>query len=77
MSAATISDKNHHTAAEPTRFPTDVFSSSPPSKSAREQAQWLAIVEEKVNQIRFGVIQIVVHESRVVQIEKTEKIRLH
>lgn len=77
MSAATISNNNHPTAAEPARFPTDVFSSSSSSKPARDQAPWLAIVEEKVNQIRFGVIQIVVHESRVVQIEKTEKIRLH
>jgi hypothetical protein len=26
--------------------------------------------------MRFGVVQIVVHESRVVQIERTEKLRL-
>ncbi|HEY5895297.1 MAG TPA: YezD family protein [Chthoniobacterales bacterium] len=77
MSTATISNNNHHTPTEPARFPTDVFSSSPSSKTGRDQTPWLAIVEEKVNQIRFGVIQIVVHESRVVQIEKTEKIRLH
>jgi len=38
--------------------------------------QWLGIVAQQVESLRFGVVQIVVHESRVVQIEKTEKVRL-
>jgi hypothetical protein len=29
-----------------------------------------------VSSLRFGVVQIVVHDSRVVQIERTEKTRL-
>ena len=37
---------------------------------------WLAIVSKQVESLRFGVVQIVVHESRVVQIERTEKLRL-
>jgi hypothetical protein len=37
---------------------------------------WLGIVQEQVNALKFGVVQITVHESRVVQIEKTEKVRL-
>ena len=37
---------------------------------------WLEIVREHVNSLRFGVVEIVVHESRVVQIEKTERVRL-
>ena len=36
---------------------------------------WLEIVAEHVDSLRFGVVQIVVHETRVVQIEKTEKVR--
>ena len=38
--------------------------------------KWLNIVEQQVQSLRFGVVQIVVHENRVVQIEKTEKVRL-
>jgi hypothetical protein len=38
--------------------------------------RWLSIVSEQVESLRFGVVQIVVHENRVVQIEKTEKVRL-
>ena len=37
---------------------------------------WLDAVCGQVKSLRFGVVQIVVHDSRVVQIEKTEKIRL-
>lgn len=39
-------------------------------------AAWLEIVREKVKDLRFGVVQIVVHDSHVVQIERTEKTRL-
>ena len=39
-------------------------------------AAWLAIVREKVSGIRFGVVQIVVHDGKVTQIECTEKTRL-
>lgn len=36
---------------------------------------WRKVVDAHVNSLRFGVIQIVVHDSRVVQIERTEKVR--
>ena len=39
-------------------------------------AQWLRLVREQVDTLRFGIVQIVVHESRVVQIERTERVRL-
>jgi hypothetical protein len=46
----------------------------------REQTQhpndWLELVREKVQSLRFGVVQIVVHDSKVTQIERTEKTRL-
>lgn len=38
-------------------------------------ADWLAVVKDHVESLRFGTVQITVHDSRVVQIEKTEKIR--
>ncbi len=37
---------------------------------------WLAVVREKVEGLRFGVVQLVVHDGRVTQIERTEKTRL-
>ena len=37
---------------------------------------WLEVVRRQVSSLNFGVVQIVVHGSRVVQIERTEKVRL-
>lgn len=41
-----------------------------------DQPDWVAIVREKVESLRFGVVQIVVHDGKVTQIERTEKTRL-
>lgn len=41
-----------------------------------ENTAWLQVVERKVAALRFGSVQIVVHEGRVTQIESTEKFRL-
>ena len=38
--------------------------------------EWLSLVREKVETLRYGVVQIVVHNSRVTQIERTEKTRI-
>lgn len=38
--------------------------------------EWLEIVRQKVDSLRYGVVQIVVHDARVTQIERTEKTRL-
>ena len=46
-----------------------------PHKSAKPH-NWLEVVSEQIGTLRFGVVQIVVHDGRVVQIEKTEKVRL-
>jgi hypothetical protein len=37
---------------------------------------WIQVVREKVESLRFGVVQIVVHDSRVTLIERTEKTRI-
>jgi hypothetical protein len=37
---------------------------------------WLELVRRQVGSLNFGVVQIVVHGARVVQVERTEKIRL-
>ena len=43
--------------------------------TARGGEPWIDTVRSQVRSLRFGVVQIVVHDARVVQIEKTEKIR--
>ena len=48
-----------------------------PHDERRASADWLELVrEKKVQSLRFGVVQIVVHDSKVTQIERTEKTRL-
>lgn len=37
---------------------------------------WLEVVRRQVGSLDFGAVQIVVHGAQVVQIERTEKIRL-
>ncbi len=38
--------------------------------------KWLDLVIQHVGSLRYGVVEIVVHDSRVIQIEKTERVRL-
>ena len=40
------------------------------------QPDWLRVVQQKVETLRYGVVQLVVHDGRVTQIERTEKTRL-
>jgi hypothetical protein len=37
---------------------------------------WVRLVREKVESLHYGVVQLVVHDGRVMQIERTEKTRL-
>ena len=39
-------------------------------------SQWLEIVTRNVKSLRYGVVEIIIHDSRVIQIEKTERVRL-
>ena len=43
---------------------------------ADEKTAWLEIVRRQVGSLRFGVVQIVVHDSKVTEIDKTERVRL-
>ena len=45
------------------------------SETGTEAVDWLGIVKQHVGSIRFEVVQIVVHDTRVVQVERTERIR--
>lgn len=46
------------------------------SSSPAAAPDWIALVREKVEGLRFGVVQLTVHDGRVTQIERTEKTRL-
>ena len=41
-----------------------------------EKSDWLEVVRRQVGSLSYGVVQIVVHDSQVTQIEKTERVRL-
>jgi hypothetical protein len=43
---------------------------------AKENLKWLDFVRQHVNSLRYGVVQITIHDSQVTQIEKTERVRL-
>jgi len=37
---------------------------------------WIELVRRQVASLRYGVVQITVHDARVIQIETTERVRL-
>lgn len=37
---------------------------------------WLATVQNRVQAIQYGVVQITIHEGRVTQVDATEKLRI-
>ena len=55
-------------------MPATIDSNSNPSQPT--QPDWVPLVREKVESLRYGVVQLVVHDGRVTQIERTEKTRL-
>jgi hypothetical protein len=38
--------------------------------------KWLELVSRDVRSLRYGMVEIVVQDSRVIQIGKTERVRL-
>ena len=40
------------------------------------EQNWQEIVRQHVESLRFGTVEIIVHDSRVIHIEKTERVRL-
>ena len=47
-----------------------------PAAKVGEKPDWLEIVRRQVGSLRYGVVQVVVHDSQVTQIDKTERVRL-
>jgi len=54
-------------------------SASPPTSSTIDttsvEESWLQIVERQVQELKYGSVQVTVHEGHVVQIETTVKVR--
>ncbi|HWD91248.1 MAG TPA: YezD family protein [Verrucomicrobiae bacterium] len=55
---------------------TTMEENSGPASEHSATESWLEVVRRQVGSLNFGVVQIVVHGARVVQIERTEKVRL-
>jgi hypothetical protein len=51
-------------------------SNVPAPRNTEEAIDWIQLVRDSVKGLRFGVVQIVVHDAKVVQIETTEKVRI-
>ena len=47
-----------------------------PLENGSNDLKWLEIVTRNVKSLRYGVVEIIIHDSRVIQIEKTERVRL-
>ena len=41
-----------------------------------DDSKWIELVVQQVRSLRYGVVEVIVHDSRVIQIEKTERLRL-
>jgi hypothetical protein len=52
------------------------FSTADSDELSASNPDWIALVREKVESLRYGVVQLIVHDGRVTQIERTEKTRL-
>jgi hypothetical protein len=46
------------------------------NQPSHDAALWLELVREQVTSLKFGTVQITVHDSRVTQVERLEKVRL-
>jgi len=64
-------------------FPAKMIMSKPALKVddhrhsiPNSQSQWLELVLRQVATLRYGVVQIIVHDGQVTQIERTERVRL-
>ena len=47
-----------------------------PHNNKQSSADWLELVRQKVESLRFGAVLIKVYKSKVIEIERTEKTRL-
>ena len=46
------------------------------TKKSQEQHQWQEKIEELLQNMKYGNITIIVHDGKIIQIDKTEKHRI-
>jgi hypothetical protein len=46
-----------------------------PTSGPETAESWISVVQEKVKTLDYGAVQIVVHAGKVVQVERTERLR--
>lgn len=44
-------------------------------KAVEWSEEWLARIQDAVEGLRYGTVQIVVHDGKIVQIDRTERYR--
>ncbi len=49
---------------------------SPSQEQSAADSGWLDLVRQHVGSLRYGIVQVIVHDGHVTQIEKTERVRL-
>lgn len=54
----------------------DTHLNHPDRKTSAPPEPWLEQVRRQVSSLQFGVVQIVVHNGRITQIDRTERLRL-
>jgi hypothetical protein len=59
----------------PDRLPSTVPADTTDVSESRVAPEVIAAIEAAISSIRYGVVQVVIQDGRVVQIERTEKIR--
>ena len=50
---------------------------SKPRETSDSSHEWIDVVMNKIQNLRFGSVQITVHEGRVTQVESLEKTRFN
>jgi hypothetical protein len=54
---------------------TTPLSNSNPNNTPNSNEQWMNVVLDKIQNLRFGSVQITVHDGRVTLVESVEKTR--
>ena len=60
----------------PKRLPLVPPAAAPEAPLAPANPVWMDLVTRKVAALQYGVVQIVIHDSKVVQVESTERHRI-
>ena len=53
-----------------------IVSRNMPATKPHPSEPWIEIIRRKVGAMRFGSVQLTIHDGRVTQVEATEKVRL-